>query len=133
MQPSTSLYLGLTGVFLGVWVIRRLQADTKQSAAGEAFQKRYVIQALRDKKTYIASTSFKLKTRKQSPNRNMVSQWHCIWDCEPWLQGILGDFPTKYITFSLSDGPLYAFSLFLPTIINQVSRQVYFSYFSSSH
>lgn len=42
-------------VIVGVWVIRRLQADMKFSAAGESFNMRYVWQSLRDWKTWIAS------------------------------------------------------------------------------
>ncbi|KAF9056500.1 major facilitator superfamily domain-containing protein [Panaeolus papilionaceus] len=62
-----------------VFIIRRLQADMKLSAAGEKFSSKYVWQSLTDRKTWIA-------------------------------MGI-------YMGF---DGPLYAFSLFLPSIINQV-------------
>lgn len=62
-----------------VYVIRRLQADSKYSASGEAFKRSYIWQSLKDWKTYVA-------------------------------MGL-------YMGF---DGPLYAFSLFLPTIINQL-------------
>ncbi|KAJ3548320.1 hypothetical protein NMY22_g1302 [Coprinellus aureogranulatus] len=62
-----------------VYVIRRLQADSKQSASGEEFKREYVWQSLRDWKTYVA-------------------------------MGL-------YMGF---DGPLYAFSLFLPSIINEL-------------
>lgn len=42
---------------LGVWVVRRLQADTKLSAGGESFKMKYVWQSLKDWKTWIASES----------------------------------------------------------------------------
>ncbi|TFK30775.1 MFS general substrate transporter [Coprinopsis marcescibilis] len=62
-----------------VFVIRRLQQDSKHSASGEVFRSEYVWQSLRDWKTYLA-------------------------------MGL-------YMGF---DGPLYAFALFLPSIINQL-------------
>ena len=40
---------------IGVWVIRRLQSDLKFSAAGEKFMMKYVMQSLRDWKTWVAS------------------------------------------------------------------------------
>ncbi|KAI0689566.1 MFS general substrate transporter [Cytidiella melzeri] len=75
--PETAKFLSDTE---RVWVIRRLQADMKLSAAGESFNIKYVWQSLKDWKTWIA-------------------------------MGI-------YMGF---DGPLFAFSLFTPTIINQLS------------
>ena len=42
---------------IGVLVIRRLQSDMKFSASGEKFKMKYVLQSLRDWKTWIASTS----------------------------------------------------------------------------
>ncbi|KAJ2932770.1 hypothetical protein H1R20_g4327, partial [Candolleomyces eurysporus] len=62
-----------------VFIIRRLKADTRFSASGQAFKRAYVWQSLRDWKTYVA-------------------------------MGL-------YMGF---DGPLYAFSLFTPSIINQL-------------
>lgn len=47
----------LTLVCSGVFVIRRLQDDTKFSAAGESFKKKYVWKSLTDWKTWIASES----------------------------------------------------------------------------
>ena len=41
----------------GVWVVRRLQEDMKFSAGGEKFKMKYVMQSLRDWKTWVASTS----------------------------------------------------------------------------
>jgi len=61
------------------FVIQRLQQDQQFSAGGEAFDLKYVWQALSDKKTWVA-------------------------------MGI-------YMGF---DGPLFAFSLFTPTIINEL-------------
>ncbi|KAI0936631.1 hypothetical protein AcW1_000820 [Taiwanofungus camphoratus] len=74
--PDTAKFLNETE---RVWVIRRLQADMKFSAAGESFKMKYAKQCMTDWKTYIA-------------------------------MGI-------YMGF---DGPLFAFSLFTPTIINKV-------------
>ena len=45
-------------IFVGVWVVRRLQEDMKFSAGGEKFRMKYVIQSLRDWKTWVASTCF---------------------------------------------------------------------------
>ena len=39
----------------GIFVIRRLQADSKHSASGEEFKREYVWQSLKDWKTYAAS------------------------------------------------------------------------------
>lgn len=62
-----------------VWVVRRLQDDSKFSAGGENFRFAYVRQSLLDWKTWIAML--------------------------------------LYMGF---DGPLFAFSLFTPTIINEL-------------
>ena len=40
---------------IGVWVVRRLQADMKFSAGGESFRMKYVWQALSDWNTWLAS------------------------------------------------------------------------------
>ncbi|KAK0188655.1 MFS general substrate transporter [Armillaria mellea] len=61
-------------------VIRRLQADSQFSAAGEKFKMKYIKQSLLDWKTWVGM-----------------------------------------MTFAGSAMPLYAFSLFLPSIINEVS------------
>lgn len=74
--PDTAKFLNETE---RVWVVRRLQEDMKFSAGGEKFKMKYVMQSLRDWKTWVA-------------------------------MGI-------YMGF---DGPLFSFSLFLPTIINQL-------------
>ncbi|KAI0094965.1 major facilitator superfamily domain-containing protein [Irpex rosettiformis] len=76
--PETAKFLSETE---RVWVIRRLQADLKRSAGGESFKMKFVLQSLKDWKTWIA-------------------------------MGI-------YMGF---DGPLFAFSLFTPTIINQLGK-----------
>lgn len=44
-------------LYLGVWVIRRLQEDMQFSAGGEQFKMKYISQSLRDWKTWLASTS----------------------------------------------------------------------------
>jgi MFS family permease len=61
------------------FVIRRLQSDSQHSAAGEAFQLRYLLRAILDWKTWVSMFIF---------------------------MGVCG--------------PLYAFSLFLPSIISQL-------------
>ncbi|KAF8647935.1 hypothetical protein AX16_006467 [Volvariella volvacea WC 439] len=61
-----------------VFIIRRLQEDSKFSAAGESFQMNYI--------------------------------WRSLYDPKTWF--------AMGITMGL-DGPLYAFSLFLPSIIGQ--------------
>ena len=51
---------------LGVWVIRRLQADLKHSAGGESFKMKYVWQSLKDWKTWLASKFKQLTTVRSS-------------------------------------------------------------------
>lgn len=45
---------------LGVWVVRKLQADMKYSAGGETFKMKYVWQCLTDRQTWLASESMPL-------------------------------------------------------------------------
>jgi hypothetical protein len=45
----------------GIFVIRRLQADSKHSASGEEFKREYVWQSLKDWKTYVASELYGLR------------------------------------------------------------------------
>ncbi|TFK88000.1 MFS general substrate transporter [Polyporus arcularius HHB13444] len=77
--PDTAKFLTETE---RVWVVRRLQADSKYSAGGESFKAKYVWQSLADWKTWLA----------------------------------MG----MYMGF---DGPLFAFSLFTPSIINQLGYE----------
>lgn len=80
-------------------VIRRLQSDDQHSATGEKLKMKYIRQSLFDWKTYLTS-------RK-------------IFSLLKPLQLI--DSPLLVLMYAGCDGPIYAFSLFLPTIINQVS------------
>jgi hypothetical protein len=52
------------------------------------------------------------------PQTLKLPKWDCIWACERYLTVPMAAILRAYL---LSDGPLYAFSLFLPSIINQVS------------
>lgn len=55
-------------LILGVWVIRRLQADLKHSAGGESFKMKYVWQSLKDWKTWLASEFNQSMTARSSLN-----------------------------------------------------------------
>ena len=50
--------MGDSLVWIGVWVVRRMQDDMKFSAGGESFKMRYVWQSLKDVKTWVVSRSF---------------------------------------------------------------------------
>ena len=102
----------------GIYVVRRLEDDMKLSAAGESFQIKYVIQSLKDWKTWVASTSLHLLSSEFCWFRNtlLVGIYMGLW-VQP-IHNYLTQSWTPVI--NVSDGPLYAFSLFLPTIINQV-------------
>ena len=80
-------------------VIRRLQEDDQFSAAGEELKWKYIWQSIFDWKTWVGSKCRLDPMRKSS---RLSSCW----------------FPV--LLYTGSDGPLYAFSLFLPSIINQV-------------
>ena len=82
-------------------VIRRLQNDNKHSAAGEKLRMKYILQSLTDWKTYLTS-------------KEVLS----------FLQPQLVRFPLLVLIYAGIDAPLYAFALFLPTIINQVSADI---------
>ncbi|KAH0836758.1 major facilitator superfamily domain-containing protein [Lanmaoa asiatica] len=78
-------------------VIRRLQGDDQFSAAGERLKWKNVVASLADWKTYLYSTS-RLDAGK-------------VGLTEP---------SDLVVVYSGSDMPLYAFALFLPSIISQV-------------
>ena len=80
-------------------VIRRLQVDNQFSAAGESFKMRYIFKSVVDWKTWVASGS-------------LVTILGLVLITEK-LREIV-------ICYAGSDMPLYAFSLFLPSIISQV-------------
>lgn len=80
-------------------VIRRLQEDDQFSAAGEKLKWKYIWQSLLDWKTWLGSRF-----------------------CQPSKQGSISDKTSSVLLYMGSDGPLYAFSLFLPSIINEVSH-----------
>lgn len=100
-------------------MVNRLQSDQQFSAGGEKFRLDYVWQCLKDPKTYIAS------------------MWNSSFTTDGWMN--VDFFPVGIymglyvlqakIAFQIyhslmetpSDGPLFAFSLFTPTIINEVS------------
>jgi hypothetical protein len=83
-------------------VVRRLQVDDQFSAAGENFRMKYIFKSITDWKTWVASGS---------PVTN------------PWLVLITDKLREIVICYVGGDMPLYAFSLFLPTIINQVCNE----------
>jgi hypothetical protein len=78
-------------------VIRRLQGDDQFSAAGENLKMKYIWKSLLDWKTWVASM--------WSMHRRSSLSY-------------LFTFPV--IMYTGADGPLYAFSLFLPSIIKAV-------------
>ena len=82
-------------------VIRRLQGDDQYSAAGEKFRMKYIWQSLSDLKTCL--------TGGESPL---------------FLNSLIDRSSLPVLMFAGITAPLYAFSLFLPTIINQVSSEV---------
>lgn len=79
-------------------VVRRLQGDDQFSAAGEKLRWKYIWQSLLDWKTWVSSECF-------------ASYLRVVQPLMP---------PSKVMVYAGSDMPLYAFSLFLPSIINQV-------------
>ena len=86
-------------------VIRRLQVDDQFSAAGESFKMKYIYKSIIDWKTWIGS--------------GLPITVFCDWS---WL---IFNFREIVICYVGGDMPLYAFSLFLPTIINQVCYKPY--------
>jgi hypothetical protein len=115
----------------GVFVIRRLQDDMQFSAGGEVLKKHYIWQSLTDQKTWIASTT-------------VCFLWMMLMLIPLSLQvGIYMGLCVLYLSddflfpetchLLLRDGPLYAFSLFTPTIIRQASFNVFAIYCSISH
>ena len=80
-------------------VIRKLQSDNQFSAGGEIFKLKYILKSILDWKTWIGSGS--LVASKPA----VMTENFC--EIVAMLAG--------------ADMPLYAFSIFLPTIINQVS------------
>ena len=86
-------------------VIRRLQGDDQFSAAGENFKTKYIIMALKDWKTWLGS-EFSLNK--------------CTFVA-------LIPYSFAVVVYMGCDMPLYAFSLFLPSIINQV-KSIYFGW-----
>jgi hypothetical protein len=95
--PDTAKFLNETE---RTFVIRRLQTDDQFSAGGEKLRWKYITQSLLDWKTWIGSTLVKLT---------------CLSETKP----------SSVLIYAGCDMPLYAFSLFLPTIINQV---IHFSF-----
>lgn len=85
-----------------LFVVRRLQADGQFSAAGEQLRWRDVKKGITDWKTWVGA-SVVIGKAPHGPNTNADT----------------------HILVSLSsgtDGPLYAFSLFLPSIISQLGE-----------
>ncbi len=78
-------------------VVRRLQGDDQFSAAGEKLKMKYIVQSLVDWKTYVGSKPLS----------------------RPTTLGLIAS--AIVVIYAGCDMPLYAFSLFLPTIINQAS------------
>ena len=85
------------------FVIHRLQEDDRFSAGGEELKMRYIVQSLSDWQTWVGSES------TLCPFNQISGRTHI-------------DGPTVFLLAG-TDGALYAFSLFLPSIINQVSDQ----------
>lgn len=79
-------------------VIRRLQEDDQHSAGGENLKFKFITQSILDWKTWVGSKY----CFHSLPERTVT-------DVCPVL------------LYMGTDGPLYAFSLFLPSIINEVS------------
>jgi hypothetical protein len=85
-------------------VIRRLQGDAQFSAAGEKMSWRHIRKALTEWKTYLCS-KFTLIPQPTSLTSHFL-----------------------VIVYAGADMPLYAFALFLPSIISEVSSS-FFSFF----
>jgi hypothetical protein len=81
-------------------VIRRLQSDGQHSAGGEKLKMKYIKQSLSDRKTYLTS--------KQDLS----------------LFDLFNKISLLVLIYPGCSCPLYAFALFLPTIINQVSAGI---------
>ena len=90
------------------FVVRRLQADSQHSAAGEDLKWHYVLRSVLDWKTWVGSACV------------------FLWDRRGlWSDGVFFFSPSLCCVVALymgADGPLYAFSLFLPSIINQLGK-----------
>lgn len=84
-------------------VLRRLKADQQSSAEHEEFKMSYFWASVKDWKTYLGAVIY----------MGCKSVSHS-WPVTPETR-------VRHINWSLGDGPLYAFSLFLPTIVNGVS------------
>ena len=82
-------------------VIRRLQSDDQHSAAGEKLEVKNILQSLSDWKTYLTS-----KQKKFSPTFSIDQTSPSV------------------VMYAGSAAPLYAFALFLPTIISKVSAEI---------
>jgi hypothetical protein len=81
-------------------IIRRLQNDDKHSAAGEEFKVKYIVQSLSDWRTYLTSKE------------------------DLFLLRLLTKTSLLVLMSAGSASPLFAFALFLPTIINEVSAGI---------
>jgi len=81
------------------FVIRRLQEDDQFSAGGEELKWKYIWQSLLDWKTWVGSALVLIWSEYSLTCYSLV------------------------ILYMGADGPLYAFSLFLPSIINQLGTQ----------
>ncbi|CCL99000.1 uncharacterized protein FIBRA_01008 [Fibroporia radiculosa] len=114
--PDTATFLTETE---RVWVVRRLQDDMTFGSGREVFKLKYVKQSLTDWKTWCACESYTLVFAGQSfLTRLDIHQWVFTW---------ASSF-CHYLCFAgnlidVSDGPVYAFAIFTPTIINQVTVQ----------
>jgi hypothetical protein len=108
---------------LGVFIIRRLQDDMQFSAAGEAFKREYVWKSLMDRKTWIASMIVHSLRTLVKLNILLICKWEYTWvcTCSSYTASFHGPQLLVDHFVLLSDGPLYAFSLFTPSIINQAS------------
>lgn len=100
-------------IFKGVFIIRRLQSDNKLSAGGESFQFKQIMRSLKDWKTWVAS--------------KCISYGGSLAVLLNRFSGYVYGFVSIFIHSvaisnfaNTSDGPLYAFSLFTPSIINQL-------------
>ncbi|CCL99558.1 uncharacterized protein FIBRA_01576 [Fibroporia radiculosa] len=114
--PDTARFLNETE---RVWVIRRLQADSKFSAGGETFKFKYIKQSLTDWKTWLA--------RYEATTANLLSVPPYVWSClVTVIVGFVGDRTGKraYINITLFSTGLVGYIILL------TSRSPPLSYFA---
>jgi hypothetical protein len=99
----------------GTYLVEELRKDGQSSASKEPFKMKFVWQAAFDYKVWCASM-YSLLVVKKNLDSNLSSVYF------RWIVRLyLPSYMVVWLTAYPSDGALYAFSLFTPSIINKVS------------